>query len=200
MIEQWNALYQLFLCYLHMQAWGTPHYKDADPDDQEVFRGLVESKQLYGYVEDTKHTVLRSGLEVPDRWLAPIDAARICEGKALSDDARSELGWITTQILAHLPRLHPDAQPTRKLCHDKETGDTGDISGVLLDSADVEIMKIARNTDLGGEDRMLEILRIDRRFEAKKSTWWANLLQVSAPAVRQYDTWKSIQAGKRNPD
>lgn len=70
----------------------------------------------------------------------------------------------------------------------------------LLDAADLKISEIASDTARGGEERMLEILRIDSRYQAKPSTWWSELLGVRDATIRGYDTWKSIQNGKRNPE
>jgi hypothetical protein len=71
---------------------------------------------------------------------------------------------------------------------------------VLLDAVDAEVLKLAGDKTLSGEERMIAIVRVDRRYEAKQSTWWAELLGVTDGTVRGYGTWKDIQTGKRNPD
>ena len=107
--DQWNALYELFNCYVFMQIWETEYFGETDPKDQEGFRYLVETKQLYGYVEDAKRAVLRAGVDVPDRWLWPIGSS-VHKGP-LPSNLRDELQNIATEILMRLPRVHPDSQP-----------------------------------------------------------------------------------------
>ena len=71
---------------------------------------------------------------------------------------------------------------------------------VLLDVADAEVLRLAADENLSGEERMIAILRIDRRYEAKRSTWWSELLGVKDATIRGYETWKLMQAGRRSPD
>ena len=96
---QYDTLYQLFRLYLYMAAWETPDFQRIDPAAQEAFREIVASNELFDYVEDTKRAVLRSGLSVPDRWLWPLCAAAVSEGRGLSDDIRTEMQWITSEML-----------------------------------------------------------------------------------------------------
>ena len=93
-----------------------------------------------------------------------------------------------------LPEEKPQSQPT------ETANDSSRDATILLDAADTEVLRIASDPITRGEDKMLAILRIDSRYEAKKSTWWAGILGVKDATIRGYGTWKRIQAGKRNPD
>jgi hypothetical protein len=62
----------------------------------------------------------------------------------------------------------------------------------------LKIIAIAQRSDLSGEKKMKEILKIDRRFEGKDSNQWADLLGVSAAAVRGYQTWKDLQRRRKS--
>ena len=110
--KQHAALSELWAVYLLMAAWGTPDYENENATDQATFRELVETDRLYEYVEEAKRRVLQSGLDVPDRWLWPIGSA-IRSGQAVRDWERHEILQIATEILCHLPRLRPDAQPQK---------------------------------------------------------------------------------------
>jgi hypothetical protein len=64
---------------------------------------------------------------------------------------------------------------------------------VIGDKNAALIMELLNKKDLSGEEKMKEILKLDRRFTGKKSTDWAVILNVSDAAVRGYATWKTLQ-------
>jgi hypothetical protein len=65
------------------------------------------------------------------------------------------------------------------------------------DSSAIRILAIAQRTDLSGEQKMEEMLRLDSRFAGKDSAEWGKLLGVRAAAVRGYPRWKRLQELKR---
>jgi hypothetical protein len=72
----------------------------------------------------------------------------------------------------------------------------GRLAAVIGDPNAVRILAVVNQDALSGEQKMVEILRIDQRFKAKDSNEWSVLLGVSPPAVRGYDTWKRLQRAK----
>ena len=71
------------------------------------------------------------------------------------------------------------------------------IAGVMLDENAVKITAIAQDKAKSADERMKEIVRLDSRFKGKNSTEWASLLDVKSPAIRQTESWKTIQAEKK---
>ena len=71
---------------------------------------------------------------------------------------------------------------------------------ILLDDAEIEIWSICNDEAFSGEKKMQAILRIDPRYAGKSSTFWAGLLSVKDATIRQYETWKLIQASRRKAD
>jgi hypothetical protein len=69
----------------------------------------------------------------------------------------------------------------------------GRIALAAGDEVTERIMVIASNPNLSGEDKMIQILSLDPRFNHWKSTRWAKLLAVSPAAVRGYDTWNRLR-------
>jgi hypothetical protein len=70
------------------------------------------------------------------------------------------------------------------------------IAEAACDPQTSTVLQIANRTDLTGEEKMMELLRADNRFEGKTSKQWSELLQVKEGTIRGYDTWKSLQARK----
>jgi hypothetical protein len=68
------------------------------------------------------------------------------------------------------------------------------------DPTTIEVIKIASNKSRPGEERMIAILRLDSRYEGWESPQWGRLLDVNPAAVRQYDTWKKLQAMRKTGD
>jgi hypothetical protein len=64
------------------------------------------------------------------------------------------------------------------------------------DDTAAKIMAIGQRKDWGGEQKMQEILRLDKRFAGKDSVEWGTLVGVSAAAIRGYRTWKLLQTNK----
>ncbi len=65
------------------------------------------------------------------------------------------------------------------------------------DENTLAILTIARQEGISGEERMREILELDRRFAGKDSNEWAKLLGVTSSAVRGYGLWKRLQESKK---
>ena len=56
------------------------------------------------------------------------------------------------------------------------------------------ILGIAKQPSLSADEKMKQIVRIDRSFQGKDSNDWATLLEVTPAAVRQTESWKAIRA------
>jgi hypothetical protein len=52
-----------------------------------------------------------------------------------------------------------------------------------------QLLAIMNQQDLGGEEKMIAIGNIDRRYRSRNSIWWGEVLNVNPAAVRQYKTW-----------
>lgn len=65
---------------------------------------------------------------------------------------------------------------------------------VIGDDNAAQLVHIHQRTDLTPEEKMNQMLIIDRRLAGKKSPDWAVLLSVSEGRVRQLETWKRLQA------
>jgi hypothetical protein len=71
------------------------------------------------------------------------------------------------------------------------------VAQVIGDDNTARILAIVQRSDLTGEQKMEAILREDKRFAGKNSTQWAEILDVSAAAVRGYGLWKTLQLAKK---
>ena len=67
------------------------------------------------------------------------------------------------------------------------------ISDVLLGGGRTAILKIAHDRDAAANDRMQDIIRIDSTWAGKDSGEWAELLGVTAQAIRQTACWASLR-------
>jgi hypothetical protein len=65
-----------------------------------------------------------------------------------------------------------------------------------LAGGDRQIIQVADNPDLSSNQKMADIIRIDRRFEGIDSEKWATLLNVTSGAIRQTETWTTLQNEK----
>jgi hypothetical protein len=115
-LAPFDYFYALYECYLAMESWKTPHFDELDEPARKEFQRLVESRELFAYVEDCKCDVIRHVSDVPDRWLHPICAGRITLDAGLSDAQRHMLAKIQTEMYPRLMRLmvvnRTDALPT----------------------------------------------------------------------------------------
>ena len=73
------------------------------------------------------------------------------------------------------------------------------VAQAIGDDTAVQVLAMA-GQKRSGDDRMAEILRLDRRFASKDSVAWGKLLGVSPAAVRSYQTWKLLQKAKEAGD
>lgn len=62
----------------------------------------------------------------------------------------------------------------------------------------LQLWQIARDREKALDDRMREILQLDRRYAGFDSNQWATFLGGSSSAIRQTATWKALQQAKRN--
>ena len=62
------------------------------------------------------------------------------------------------------------------------------------------ILAIVQRSDLTGEEKMEEVLRLDFRFVGKNSGEWGKLLGVTPDAVRGYELWKLLQKAKKSDE
>jgi hypothetical protein len=67
---------------------------------------------------------------------------------------------------------------------------------LLGDGAAVAILRTARDSTKTAEDRMITIIETDSRYEGFNSNQWAELLAVTAAAVRQTGFWKERKRRK----
>jgi hypothetical protein len=74
------------------------------------------------------------------------------------------------------------------------------IAQAVGDDNTSRILAVAQRTGWSGEQKMEEIVRLDKRFAGKNSTEWGTLLGVSAAAVRGYGLWKRLQEAKKSDD
>lgn len=63
------------------------------------------------------------------------------------------------------------------------------IAAAVGDENTAEILRIAANSE-SAEERMVKIIRLDRRWLGKGSPEWSNILKVDSSAVRQTAIWK----------
>lgn len=117
---------------------------------------------------------------IPQRWWTDMEALR-----TLAESDATALQGVNKQD-------EPPADDTEKRW--------SQVAEAVGDDTSTRILEIANRTDLKGEKKMIEILRIDSRFAGKDSKGWASLIRVSDGAVRGYATWKAIQKQRRKPD
>jgi len=71
------------------------------------------------------------------------------------------------------------------------------VAEAVGDENAVRILAIANRSDLSGERKMEEIIRLDSRFAGKDSVEWGKLIGVSPAAIRGYGLWKRWQEAKK---
>lgn len=79
--------------------------------------------------------------------------------------------------------------------HSDAAGDTEVVKrlALLLGPEEARIADVAANKTKTVEQRMMEIVAIDKRFTAKDSEEWAVLLGCSSAAIRKLDFWDLIR-------
>jgi len=69
---------------------------------------------------------------------------------------------------------------------------------VMVDeSVGAELWKILGNDSLSSDEKMRQMCGLDPRFAGFKSPKWAEMLGVTANAIRQTETWKNLQRGMK---
>jgi hypothetical protein len=71
------------------------------------------------------------------------------------------------------------------------------VAEAVGDENAVRILAIANRSDLSGERKMEELIRLDSRFASKDSVEWGKLIGVSPAAIRGYGLWKRWQEAKK---
>jgi hypothetical protein len=78
-----------------------------------------------------------------------------------------------------------------------------DIERIVEAVGDENTLKILASVgrkDLSGDQKMQELIGLDKRFAGKNSSVWAKLLGVTPPAVRSYGTWKELRRQAKTLD
>lgn len=85
-----------------------------------------------------------------------------------------------------------------------EPGDTEEqmrrVALAVGDDNAARIIEIAQRKDRSGDEKMQELILLDKRLIGKDSGEWGTLLGVSAAAIRGYSTWKRLQEAKKRAD
>jgi len=61
---------------------------------------------------------------------------------------------------------------------------------LIGDGDGIKVLTIARNESRTAEQRMIELVRMDQRYDGYNSVQWGELLAVDPAAVRQTEFWK----------
>lgn len=85
--------------------------------------------------------------------------------------------------------------PTSALANDALT-----VLAKLAGSELQKLLAIIQDSTLSGEQKMDAMLRADNGLKRLDSPQWAELLGVSANAIRQYSVWKALRRKERAPD
>jgi hypothetical protein len=110
--ERYEALYRLWRVFLYMATWGTPDHEEIGSDSERAsFREAVETKELFGVVQDFKTAALRARVKLSDDCLGILSASRIEPGAPLPKADRDELLRVLRAVAPMLMRLDPDADP-----------------------------------------------------------------------------------------
>jgi hypothetical protein len=102
--------------------------------------------------------------------------------------------FLKLDIPERLPWLRRACRPADKTI---DAGDTNTRLLAMFDEHDMEIVKIAGDSDLPVDDKAVSIMKIDSRYAGYDSPKWGQLLNVSAAAVRKCDFWKTLQERKK---
>jgi hypothetical protein len=77
---------------------------------------------------------------------------------------------------------------------------TDELVGRLLthtgDETALKVLSIARDQSRTVEERMQALVAVDCRYQGYNSEQWADFLEVSSPAIRQTDFWKTRKQRK----
>jgi hypothetical protein len=146
---------------------------------------LVETQNTGWGEQALEHEVYYESLN-PAHWLSPV-------GK----DALALYRLWQAGVVSNKPKAESVDEP--------EPGNNLEqhmarVAQAIGDDYAVHVLAIAGQKDRSGEERMEEILRLDRRFAGKNSAEWGTLLGVSAAAIRGYKSWKRLQEGKKAGD
>jgi hypothetical protein len=125
-------------------------------------------------------------------WLESVPPAWLSKGDALI--LLNKIKACTARAIVGTPEANSEGkQPNVEQEMERVALAVGD------DNA-ARILAIAQRKDWKGERKMEEILRLDNRFASKDSGEWADLIGVSAAAVRSYRTWKALQQVNKGDD
>ena len=112
--------------------------------------------------------------------------------KSVINGAIAVLDQLLTADAVHSgPPTDADADADRQMAR---------LAQAVGDNNTLRIIAMAQRPDLTGEQRMIEALRLDKRFEGKSSSQWADLLKVTPAAVRGYETWKALRSRDQTRD
>ena len=114
----------------------------------------------------------------------------------VSDRLTSAVAAAAQKLRTHV--LAEDAAPNGKQPASDTEQQMERLAQVIGDDNAVKVLGIAQRTDIGGEEKLREIVKIDIRFKGKKSEELAGMLGVSDAAVRGYDIWKEWRAEQKS--
>lgn len=96
--------------YTLMSRWGLEDFERLPETWTESFRGLFNGKKVNWAIAHAKRMMLRTGVAVPDEWLA-VNGLVIDAGELPSDALRRELDRITKEMGVMLERLAAEEEP-----------------------------------------------------------------------------------------
>lgn len=113
---------------------------------------------------------------------------------------RGKLQSLRALAVAPPPTEHPACKVEPPAAEKTSNADQllARLCEVVGDEVTTKVLAMASQKDLSGEQRMAEIIRLDKRFAAKNSVQWGTLLDVTPAAVRGYPSWKRLQAAKKD--
>lgn len=110
---------------------------------------------------------------------------------------------LLERLAIHLSIVSPEPKvtgtnATEPLTKSDAERDLQRVAQAVGDDTAGKVMAIAQRTDLSADEKMAQIVRLDRRYAGKDSNDWATLLGITSAAVRVTKTWKVTQAAKKS--
>jgi hypothetical protein len=147
-----------------------------------------------------------------DFWLTYVrevsqDDVRLIWNEPQPDFNNNYTTWVTLQSIARASKdvmgelasertiMNLDATPEPVA----EPALNGHERAILAqaDDVDVAVAEIVQDPRLSAEEKMMGILRQDKRFAGYTSPQWSTILGVSADAIRKTGFWTEMQKSKR---
>ena len=124
-----------------------------------------------------------------------LEAIRLLSKKiteTIAELASSERPVNTAATASTAPTTEVEPQTaTQSPAQAVSAEEVGRLLHLIGDGDGIRILTIARNESRTAEQRMMDLVRMDQRFDGYNSTQWAELLAVRPPAVRQTEFWRN---------